>query len=160
MMKPSGILRSLLFLIFLSFLYSCKKNVNGCIDAWANNNCQNCNSATNDLCEYSSDGVFWYQSSTGDSLEANGIYSLSYYIDDQFIGTSPVYHGYWPLDPIFGQPPQAQCSDDSTFRYSMTWKGNREHSFKYSVRDETGADLWSGNVVLRVKECASTELLF
>lgn len=138
-------------------LTACQKKTMGCVDAWANNNCQGCNLTANDVCEYTGEGIFWYQSLVGDSLELAGTDSLSYFIDGQYKGSTSVFHQFWPPG-LLGEPPMAYCFDDSTFKYTMTWVGNHEHSFTYSVKNQSGLELWTGSVNLRVMACSSMQL--
>ena len=141
----------------LALLTACQKKTIGCVDAWANNSCQGCNLAANDYCEYSAEGIFWYQALAGDSLDLAGTDSLLYFIDGQYKGRTPVFHQFW-APGILGEPPMAYCYDDSTFKYTMTWVGNHEHLYTYTVKNQTGIELRSGSVNLRVMACTSTQL--
>ena len=141
--------------ILISFC--CQKKKEGCKDGWANNYCVTCN-ADNGECEYTGSGVFWYQSYVADSLETAGSTSLTYFIDGHQEGTTPIYHGYWLPDPLFGTT--VACGDTNAYTVTKTWKGTKTHHFNYIVKNQNGTQLSAGQVTFDVQSCAHTELTF
>ena len=135
----------------------CKeKEKPGCRDLYANNYCAGCNQEQNGLCQYSGDVVFWYYDNLADSLQALGVTSLSFYINGQSAGTSPLYHPAWPMFSFNGP----YCGQDSAVTFSKNWEAQRSPLFSYSIKDQNGSERFSGSVIFIAKECVRVQLSY
>lgn len=145
-------------LVCFSFLLSCKKDKEGCKDSLATNFCSDCDASKPADCEFTGDVVFWYQKDVGDRFDTTGTSSLFYYLDGQLAGTTKIYHRTWPPDIIFGNPPSAYCGDDSALTVTQNWTGTQNHTYEYSVKNQSGAELYSGSIILQTKVCVKKQL--
>ena len=101
-------------------------------------------------CAYTGSIHFWYGKATSDSLIANGITSLTFYVDGAIIG-SYASSVYFTGDPACGQ---------SSVVTSTKELGNvKTKTSTYIVKDDSGAQLWTGSVTYdATKSCTSYEM--
>lgn len=128
-------------------LSSCGKK--GCTDAVATNYCEKCKK-DDGSCTYKGAVQFWYKKATSDSLIADGSTSLTFYVDGAVIG-SYAATVYFTGDPACGQASVVRSEKDLGTSKSKT--------STYSVKDQTGFEVWSGSVTYDgTKSCTSYEL--
>jgi hypothetical protein len=106
---------------------------------------------TNDnSCEYEGDVLFWYGQSAADKNIADGITSLTFYLDGQVIGSS-AGNVYWTNSP--------NCGESGSITASKKLGFSKEKNYKYEVKDQDGDIVWSGNVTLTGNKCQPIQLL-
>jgi len=143
-------MQKLFFITLLAFTVvltsSCRRS--GCTDPDSIN--YDDKAKTNDnSCEYEGEVLFWYGQAATDRNIANGITSLTFYLDGQVIGSSAA-NVYWSSSPDCG----ASGSISATKKLGFS----KEKSYKYEVKDQDGDIIWSGNVTLTGNECLLIEL--
>ena len=91
-------LRLIGFISVIIAMSSCKKDVEGCTDSTATNYNASANS-DNGSCNYVAEISFWYDNATRDSLIANGVGSVTPFIDGtNLINVYPIY-SLWSSQP-------------------------------------------------------------
>jgi hypothetical protein len=83
---------------------------------------------------------------TSDSLLANGITTLTYYVDGALVGStaSNVY--------FTGVP---NCGATGAITVSKTFTGNNSKTYNYYIKDDLGITLINANVTFKGNTCTS-----
>ena len=100
-------------------------------------------------CQYEGEIVFWYNEATADSLIADQATSLTYYVDDQVVGSSAA-NVFWTGAPDCGQNGSVTVTKDLGASSNL--------SYTYKVVDDTGFEYWNGVANFTVNTCTSIEL--
>jgi hypothetical protein len=133
----------------LASLNSCKKE--GCTDAIAEN--YNADADKNDgSCTYKASVSFWYNQATSQNLQDDVITSLTFYIDNQVIG-SYASSVFFPSSPA--------CGQSSVVSKTLDLGQSKTKTASYMVKDELGDEVWSGTVTFDASvECTTYELTY
>jgi hypothetical protein len=138
-----------LFLSSIIALSSCSEQY-GCKDP--NSSRFNPDAEADDgSCIYEGDVVFWFDTLTTDSLIKDRIFSLSYYLDSTFLGTTPVTNSY------LSQP---ECNTAGTIFTKKDLGYAPAVSYEYRVIANNDSTYWSGNVIVTGKACTAIKLDF
>lgn len=100
-------------------------------------------------CQYEGEIVFWYNEATADSLIADQATSLTYYVDDQVVGSSAA-NVFWTGAPDCGQNGSVTVTKDLGASSNL--------SYTYKVVDDTGFEYWNGVANFTANTCTSIEL--
>jgi hypothetical protein len=135
--------------ISLASLNSCKKE--GCIDAIADN--YNADADKDDgSCNYSASVSFWYNGTTSANLQLDDISSLTFYVDNQVIG-SYAANVFYPSAPA--------CGQSSVVSKTFDLGKSKTKTASYLVKDDFGDEVWSGTVTFDASvECTTIELTY
>lgn len=138
-----------LAVITLSSLNSCKKE--GCIDAIADN--FNADADKDDgSCTYSASVSFWYNGTTSANLQLDDITSLTFYVDNQLIG-SYASSVFYPASPA--------CGQSSVVSKTLDLGKSKTKTANYLVKDDFGDEVWSGTITFDASvECTTYELTY
>lgn len=115
--------------------------VKGCMDS----DSKNYNSAAvkdDGSCKYEARVIFWYNEATSDAMVSSSGSSstmLTYYLDGQVIGSKEVSYFYT------GAP---SCSQNGAASVTKDLGSDKTKSYSYQVKDDTGAIIFSGTVLL------------
>lgn len=138
-----------LAVLLLSSLNSCKKE--GCIDAIADN--YDADADKDDgSCTYSASVSFWYNGATSQNLQDDVITSLTFYIDNQVVG-SYASSVFFPSSPA--------CGQSAVVSKTLDLGKSKTKTASYLVKDDFGDEVWSGTVTFDASvECTSYELTY
>lgn len=128
---------------------SCKKK--GCIDSNAENYCEKCKK-DDGSCTYKAAIQFWYDKTVSDVLIANGVTSVTIYIDGAVVG-SYAANVYFTGDP--------SCSQSSVVRSEKKLGKDKTKTAAWKVLDQDGIEIpsWSGSIIFdSSKSCTSYQL--
>jgi hypothetical protein len=126
---------------------SCSKE-QGCTDPDSKN--YNINAEEDDgSCLYEGSIVFWFNQSTANDLMEDDAISLKYYVDGNLIGSSAT-SVYWTGAP--------NCDQSGAVSVTKDLGDTKTKSFTYSVKDQTGFEYWSGNIIFTANTCTAYEL--
>ena len=127
---------------------SCKKE--GCTNADADNYDS---SAKKDdgSCTYSGEMVLWYNITTSVDMAIDGITSLTYYVDGSVVGSSDA-SVYWTGSP--------ECGTNGSITVSKNLGPSNSKSYSYSVKDQDGAEVWSGTLNFVGNQCTAIQLTY
>ena len=133
----------------LTSLNSCKKE--GCIDAIADN--FNADADKEDgSCTYSASVSFWYNGNTSTNLQLDDISSLTFYVDNQVIG-SYASSVFYPSAPA--------CGQSSVVSKTLDLGKSKTKTATYMVKDDIGDEIWSGSITFDASvECTTLELTY
>ena len=133
----------------LTSLNSCKKE--GCIDAIADN--FNADADKDDgSCTYSASVSFWYNGNTSTNLQLDDISSLTFYVDNQVIG-SYASSVFYPSAPA--------CGQSSVVSKTLDLGKSKTKTATYMVKDDIGDEIWSGSITFDASvECTKYELIY
>jgi len=146
-MRSSLLLFASLILVSLS-ISSCQKE--GCTDPNATN--YDPEAKSNDgTCRYEGQLVFWYGQLTAQELALDFVSTLTYYVDDVFVGTQAA-GVFWPAAP--------ECGQDTTISVNQLLGSNTSRNYTYEVDDQTGSLVWSGSVTVNANQCMKLELVY
>ena len=155
MKKLNFVLIAVVLTSAIAFTTSCSKK-KGCTDSTSTN--YDAKAKDDDgSCTYNGKAVFWYNEATADSLVANGITSITFYVDGQIVET---------LDslfiPVWYETSSPGCDDAEAFSIIVTKDlGNvKTKSFSYSSKDQNGETLFSGTIEVTANSCNSIQLTF
>ena len=136
------------WMLTLVFLLSCKKE--GCTNSTAANYAASAK-VDDESCVYEGNLVFWYDDNTQTILSSSGVTSLTYYLDDSFIGTFNISAG-------FDAAPT--CSDAGAFTKSIAYDVHPTKTLSYRVEDQDENAHFSGSVTAIGAECVSVQLVY
>lgn len=145
-MKSFKLLSIGLLVVGATFFTSCKKE--GCTDRDSINFNPDANK-DNGTCQYEGNAVFWYGKTTSKELQYYGVTSLIYYVDGQIVGSS-VTSVYWTSRP--------ECGQNGSITVTKNLGGVKNKSYTYSVKDQTGYELWAGVINFTANSCEAVEL--
>jgi hypothetical protein len=129
-----------------SLFTSCQKE--GCTDSSSKN--FNADAKKDDgTCQYEGKVVLWYGKVTSTNLQDDGAVTLTYYVDEQVVGSSAT-SVYWTSRP--------ECGQNGSVTITKDLGGVKNKSYTYSVKDQTGHEYWKGVVNFTANTCESTEL--
>lgn len=127
---------------------SCAKP--GCTDKNATN--YNASAKTDDgTCNYEGSVVFWYGQTTATKLGAAGSTALTYYVDGILAGSSAASI-YWTAAPECGQAQSVTSKKDLGIVKSK--------SYTFSIKDQTGTEIWAGTQTWTANTCLKLELTY
>lgn len=136
-----------LAIVSMMLFSSCRHK--GCTDVIATNYCDKCKK-NDGSCTYQAKAIFWYNQATADSLNTYGITSLVYYVDGSVIGSSAA-NVYWSGAPT--------CGQSGSVGVTKSLGNSPSKSFSYSVKDNSGNEIWAGTLNLNAKNsCLETQL--
>lgn len=128
---------SLTVAVALFQLSSCAKK-EGCTSPSATN--YNSEAEDDDgSCVYEASMILWMTEQTSLDLNADGITSLTYYLDDQVVGTSGT-NVYFNGAPSCGTNGAVTITKNLGSSISRTYAGK--------VKDDSGNEIWTGQVTL------------
>jgi len=148
-----------LYILFSCSLvfFGCKKK--GCTDRSANNYCEKCEDEDNDECEYTGDGVIWYDTGYADILEASGTDSLLFFIDGELLATMPIQGCYCPGGGIFfPTEPGPNCGDPIGFTFTKNWKSTKIRAFNYNIINQNGTFICDGSIGFEAGKCKKEKI--
>jgi hypothetical protein len=133
----------------LTSLNSCKKE--GCTDSIAQN--YNADADKDDgSCTYSASVSFWYNGTTSANLQLDDISSLTFYVDNQVIG-SYASSVFYPSAPA--------CGQSSVVSKTLDLGKSKTKTANYMVKDDFGDEVWSGSITFDASvECTTYELTY
>ncbi len=100
-LKTLTVLVLILSAILTTLIYSCKKDVSGCMDS--NSITYNANATKDDgSCKYNGRVIFWWDKAFADSAQAYSIPNVRVSINGTFQGTLPIGSQYWTSAPSCG----------------------------------------------------------
>lgn len=151
-MKNKFILSIIAITITATILYSCKKDVSGCMDKDSVNYNS---SATKDdgSCKYQGKVVYWWKQAMADSCAANGVSTIKVYLNGTFQGTLPVSSQSWSAAPSCG------ASSTVTATIDLGTSKSKSVAEKMEAYDGSGNLLLSttDNITLTANTCVSYE---
>lgn len=100
-------------------------------------------------CVYEGDVVVWYGESTSQDLIADGVTSLTFYVDGEIEG-SAASSVFWTSEP--------NCGQSGSWSVSLRLGGNSSQLLSYEVVDQDDNSLWSGNLDFQANTCTSYKL--
>ena len=137
-----------IYVMALAFM-SCKKDpVKGCKTSYATN--YNSSAEEDDgSCTYESKVIFWQNQTNSASLVSQGVTSLTFYVDGSVIGScaASVYNTSAPT-----------CSGSGAASVTKSLGNSSSKSFSYSVKDQTGQEIYGGNMTLDGSNCTIYKL--
>ncbi len=148
MKKVFSILGIALISAFVIFNSGCSKK-EGCTDVDATNYDTEADKSCSGCCTYKGTVVIWYGQATANNLVNDGSTSLTYYVDNQVVGSSSA-NIYFTSSPDCGQNGSITVEKDL---------GNlKQKSFSYKVMDDLGDIIWQGNIDFDATKCTALEL--
>ncbi len=127
---------------------SCKKE--GCTNADADN-FDSAAKKDDGSCTYTGEVVLWYNSTTSDDLDFDGITTLTYYVDGVVVGSSSA-SVFWTGAP--------DCGTNGSITVTKDLGTSNSKSFNYSVKDQDGDEAWSGTLNFVGNQCTAVELTY
>ena len=93
--------------------------------------------------------MFWYNQAISDFLIADGATALTYYVDGVIVGSSAasVYDT--------GAP---ECGQSGSLTVTKALGNDKNKSYTYKVKDQTGFEYYSGVVDFTANTCLKFEL--
>ena len=148
MKKKQLIILSFAVMSLISF-NSCKKE--GCTDSIADN--YNSDADKDDgSCSYSAKVNFWYNGTTSQNLQDDVITSLTFYIDNEVIGS-------YASSVFFTTSPE--CGQSSVVSKTLNLGSLKSKTANYFVKDDLGDEVWAGTVTFDASvECTNYELVY
>lgn len=105
------------------------------------------NATVNDgSCYYEGAATFWYDQETSTNLMNDGAQSLTFYINDNVIGSTAT-NVYWTSIPDCGHS------------QSITFSG-KSGTYSFKVIDQTNWVYWEANIIVPENDCLQEELEF
>ncbi|MGB1248455.1 MAG: hypothetical protein ACPG4Z_06185, partial [Chitinophagales bacterium] len=93
--------------------------------------------------------LFWYGESTSDFLINDDAQTLTYYVDDEIVGSSAT-SVFWTGAP--------DCGQNGSITVTKNLGGDASKVYSYSVIDQTGFEYYSGTVAFTDGDCIAYEL--
>lgn len=133
-------------LLFIG-LMSCKKE--GCTDIDATNYDLDAKK-DNGTCTYEGNTIFWYDEDVANYLVSDGAISLTYYVDNNIVGSSAA-NVYWS-----GTSPD--CGTTGLVTVSKNLGGFKTQAYAYEIVDQDGWIYWQGTLNFNANTCFSLQL--
>jgi len=146
MKKSSFILLAVTLSVATVFTTSCKEK--GCTDPEAQNYSEEAEK-DDGSCSFGGVMVFYYDEATAAQLVQDGAITLTYYLDDEIIGTSAA-DIYWTGVPF--------CGDPGTIDVGKYWTNERTKTYSFSAEDQTGWVYWDDPVTFEANTCVALQL--
>lgn len=137
----------LLAFLILPFVFS-SCSTEGCIDPDAVNYNPDANKDC-DCCLYEGRVVFWLNQAASLVLTADGVSSLTYYVDNKLIGSSAasVYYTEAP-----------SCGQEASITATYDLGGLKQKTVSYLIKDEDGTTIYHGEVTFEANKCLQFQL--
>ena len=132
----------------MMFTTSCSKE-KGCTDLNAKNYSETAKE-DDGSCVYEGEIVFWYGKATADSLTNIGSVSLTYYVDNDIVGSSAA-------DVYYTSTPD--CGANGTITVTKDLGCDKSKSYSYKIIDQDNDEIWSGTVNFNANTCTAIELV-
>jgi len=150
-MKNKIILPIILITISITFLYSCRKDIAGCMDKDSTNYNE---SATKDdgSCKYSCNVLYWWKAPFSDSCSTYGITTIKVYLDGTFKGALAVSSQSWATVP--------SCGASATITASVDMGSSKTKTVVEKAEYYMGTTLFTtvtSNLTLKANACNTTE---
>lgn len=137
-----------MLIVGTSTLTGCKKE--GCTDPNGMN--YNTKAKKDDgTCNYQGEVVIWFGEDTSNDLQLNGATTLTYYVDDNVVGSSAT-NVFWTGAP--------NCGQNASITIIKDLGAATNKSFTYRVQDQLGIDRWSGILNFSANTCEAVELVY
>ena len=121
---------------------SCKKE-EGCTDKSASNFSETAEK-DDGSCKYKGSVVFWYDALTALLMSAEGIESLTFYVDGAIVGSTAA-SVYWDSAP--------SCGANGTITVEKDLGASKSKSFTYSIVDNFDDEIWGGTSSFEANTC-------
>jgi len=121
----------------------------GCTDADASNYDTEADKSCSGCCTYKGTSVIWYGKTTADGLVNDGSSSLTYYVDNQIVGSSAA-NIYYTSSP--------NCGQNGTITIEKDLGNSKQKSFSYKVVDDADDIIWEGTLEFDATKCTAYEL--
>ena len=118
---------ALLALLFVQFFSSCSKDDES----------------------YTGEIVIWYDEETSNSLVAAGVPTLTYYVDNQVIGSTAT-NVFWTGVP--------DCGQNGSITIEKDLGSSESKNFPYRIVTDSGDELWKGELLFEANTCTSQRL--
>lgn len=139
-------IRFLVVIVAAIALSGCK--VEGCTDPEASNYDVDAND-NDGSCNYEGDLVFWYNETASAGLINDGSTSLTYYINNQVVGSS-ASNTFWNSAP--------NCGQNSSVTATIDLGSSQSVAVSYSVVDQDSFEIWAGDISVDANSCLALEL--
>lgn len=148
-MKKKLLLLFSAVVMLTAFTTSCSKEC-GCTDKDATNYSE---SAEEDdgTCTYEGNVVFYYEQSTAQALIGDGATSLTFYIDNNIVGSSS-------CDVYWAGSDSPDCDTEGAVTTTMNLGSSKFETHTYKVVDDTDFERWSGDITFEANTCIAQEL--
>ena len=102
-------------------------------------------------CEYESKAVFWFDFSVASTLDSMGVTSLTFYVDGAVIATESSPFFFWSSAP--------ECDEIGTNNVTQELADNKSITKSYSVKDQSGLEIWAATIPFYPNICTSRQLI-
>jgi len=102
-------------------------------------------------CTYEGKVIFWYGESTSIALLNDRVNSLTYHIDGIIVGSTAA-SVYW----LGSTGPE--CGQEGLVTHTKNLGSDKNKSYSFSVKSETGEEYWNGSISFSAKTCTTMEL--
>lgn len=134
-----------------AFSTSCSKEC-GCMDEDATNYSSTAEE-DDGSCTYEGKAVFYYGQSTAEALVGDGATSLTFYVNDEIVGSASS-DVYW----VGSESPD--CDTEGAITTTMDLGSEKFETYTYRVVDNTDFERWSGDITFEANTCIAQELIF
>ena len=152
MKKAISIFISLTLVGMLSFTNSCKKDhkIKGCTDK--DSYTYSAEAQEDDgSCLYEGALVVWYDQTASDGLIADGASSLTFTINNEYVGSTPT-NIYWEASP--------DCGANGSITATEDLGKNKKQAYTLSVKDQNGKEDWNEVINIDANTCFQLQLLW
>ncbi len=101
--------------------------------------------------DYQGDAVFWYGKNTSEKLIENGISNLTFYLDNEIIGSTAA-NVYWVEKPY--------CGDNASISTTKELGSVKTQAYSYEIKSDNGNVIWEGIININADGCSSVELVW